>query len=213
MSLLDFLKVAAGNGRPKQRKLAIEALEQRAVMTTLNPLLANLSEPVQPPIQTAAAVLSTAETLAQPIANNPLTGPITQPLCEDPPPPLDPLPPPDPPPPDPPPDELPPPDPPPDDPPPDELPPPDPPTDPEITDAQYTREGDWVNLSGTVADDGPLAGMVVYCTTDMGQSFQLTVNADGTFLSHSLPIDVGVQVTLWTIDADGNQSESWMLIV
>jgi hypothetical protein len=183
MSLLDFLKIAApSGGAPRARKLAIESLERRAVLTVLDPLLTD----------------AVVETVVEPVEETTVTQetePLTEPITEDQPPLEEPI---------------------------TEDPPLEEPVDgggeeeviaPQIIDPQHSRDGSWVTFAGLVQDDGLVEGLTVYFSTDSGQEFSTSVASDGSFNSMQVLIDLGTQVSIWTIDVDGNYSEYCLLIV
>jgi hypothetical protein len=86
-------------------------------------------------------------------------------------------------------------------------------TAPEITSAEYERTDSYVDFSGTVTDDESMLGLVVYFVADSGQQFSATIDAEGRFATCSIMLDVGTQVSIYTIDADGNQSDWIMRLV
>jgi hypothetical protein len=85
--------------------------------------------------------------------------------------------------------------------------------DPVITSASYTRIGSLVIITGLVADDGPLGGLTVYFSSDDGLHFTTQTTVLGAFVSLSVFMDVGTQVSIYTIDSTGHQSDTMLLIV
>jgi hypothetical protein len=80
---------------------------------------------------------------------------------------------------------------------------------PIITSLESTHADIWVWFSGTVADtDGPVEGLTVYFSIGDTSivSFTTTVGADGSFRTVDLMIDLGISIYAYTIDAQGNQS-------
>jgi len=189
MSLLNFLKIAApSGGPPRPRKLAIESLERRAVLAVLDPLLveAVAETVVEPTEETTPPITEETESQTEPITSDPLL--LEEPATEEP------------------------------------LPTEEPAdgeaggedpgtTAPEILNAGYARDGMWVSFSGLVQDDEPVGGFTIYFSTDQGDEFVTTVEADGSFQTHSVLIQHGAQVTFYTIDSEGNYSDYIMLIV
>ncbi len=219
MSLLRFLRVIdfiAFRGDdsklpPRNRRLELETLERRAVLTLLDP-----TAPLLEPIETTTTTTLEAPSLTEsPPPTTEETTPDTggsgsgtgEPDPGDPPP--DPT---------------------------SETPPanggsgsgsgdpsPDPPPDPSgsgsgsgaggeapiITSLDSSRSDDWVMFVGMVSDaDGPVEGLTVYFTIglDSTVAFTTTVNADGTFQSLEMMLAAGTLVNAYTIDAQGNYS-------
>jgi hypothetical protein len=231
MSLLNFLRIVDQSDlypadRPpasRQRKLALETLDSRALLTLFTPILtdstAELIEIDLPP-----------DVQFEPVSGDPGAGawvpdPPNEPLPEPEPSsgggeggaaPLDPV----------------------GDPPPDPLagsgggeggdPPLDPQTGsgsgsgegqppansaPAIASASYIRVGDFVTITGIVGDDGPLGGLTVYFSSDLGHQFTTQTSALGAFCSLSLTMEPGTQISIYTVDAAGNQSEYYLLLL
>ena len=84
---------------------------------------------------------------------------------------------------------------------------------PAVTSLYATQDSGWVAFFGTVTDDESLEGLTIYFTSDSGHQFTATIQADGSFSTASYLMEPGTQVTAWFIDADGNYSESAVLIV
>ncbi len=85
-------------------------------------------------------------------------------------------------------------------------------TPPEITSSIYDRSGAMVDFSGTVTDDESMFQQLVYFRTDEGQQFTATIDAEGRYYSETMMLPIGTQVSIFTIDADGHQSE-WVSLV
>jgi hypothetical protein len=232
MSILSFLGIVDRSGlfpavrppaSPRQRKLALETLDSRALLTLITPVLTDsTAELVEIELQ--------PEEQIDPVAGDPEAGSWVADSPDEPLPeadtgsgggeggdaPLEPA----------------------GDPPPDPLagsgggeggdPPIDsqtgsesgsgdgqPPADsaPVIESASYLRVGDLVTITGLVSDDGPLSGLTVYFSTDLGHQFTTQTTVVGGFCSLSLSLDAGTQISIYTIDAVGNQSEYFLLIV
>ncbi|MCI0359596.1 MAG: hypothetical protein L0211_14060 [Planctomycetaceae bacterium] len=80
---------------------------------------------------------------------------------------------------------------------------------PIITSLESSHTGWWVSFSGSVTDaDGPVAGLIVYFTIgeETGVAFTAIVQADGTFQTLDLEIAANTLINAYTIDAEGNQS-------
>lgn len=86
-------------------------------------------------------------------------------------------------------------------------------TAPEITSVSFERMGVFVMFSGTVTDDESMVGQKVYFSTDLGFQFEITILSEGTFTSYAVMLDIGTQVSLFTIDADGNHSLPLLKVV
>ena len=209
MSLLDFLKIAApAGGALRPRKLAIESLERRAVLTVLEPLLTNaVAETTALIEQTVTPIAEVTQTVTEPVTEDPPPPeepiaqdppPLEEPIAEDPSPIEEPI---------------------------TEDPPPEEPVDggeagggeeeivPQIVNAHHSRDGLWVAFSGFIQDDDLVEGLTVYFSTDLGHQFTATVAADGSFSTMPMLIELGTQVSIWTIDTDDNYSEYCLLIV
>jgi hypothetical protein len=73
--------------------------------------------------------------------------------------------------------------------------------------------GNSVTVAGLVTDDGPLGGLTVYYSSDVGHSFTTQTTLLGAFASPAISIAFGSQISVYTIDSDGNQSATMLLIV
>ncbi len=223
MSLLNFLRVieSIGSGSnkrrfpPRSRKLELEALERRAVLTLLDPL-APVLEPLQtstvtttldssPPTNTTSTTTESPPLASGgsgsgtggPEVGDPAPEPTSEPLPStggsgsgtgDPPPP----------------------------------PPPDPSSGsgiggaPAIDSLSVQSNDLWSRLVGSVSDaDGSVEGLTVFFTigSTTVPTFTAIVQADGTFSSMQLMLSAGTVVSVHVVDWDGNASEVCQLTV
>lgn len=223
MSLLNFLRVIeaiqSGSGKnalpPRNRKLELEALERRAVLTLLDPLAPAL-EPLETTMTTTTLEsppptdpTSTASEESPPVDSGGSGSGTGEPEPGD-----TPL-----------------------DPPADPLPPtggsgsgsgdpsPDPPPEtssgsgsggaaPVIESLSLQSDQLWSWFVGSVSDaDGSVEGLTVFFTIGDATipTFTATVQEDGTFTSMHLVLSAGTSIHVHVVDSDGNASEavSW----
>jgi hypothetical protein len=84
---------------------------------------------------------------------------------------------------------------------------------PAITSFAAMQESGWYAFTGTASDNESLTGQRVYLSSDMGHQFTATIQEDGSFSTMSFIMEPGTQITAYVIDADGNYSESAVIIV
>jgi hypothetical protein len=84
---------------------------------------------------------------------------------------------------------------------------------PYFYDVTYDYMGGAVIIQGYVGDDMSVVGLTVYFSTDQGQTFTATVQADGFFSTDPEALPMGTQVSFYTVDSSFNTSENMLLIV